>query len=296
MRLLTHTNQLYWLLMLLFWGSVRLSHARSDLPKGHGTDMNEDDHWSSGQILSALLLIAPVWSAIVGFTENKSQTIIDHVRLNNLLQEESDAPHNEADPRLVVPVPAESVTHDTTSLNFITRDFYQTAPWFIACLFMACATISLCTTFQFLYVLTDAPRMFLPNVGVLTLKEFWITQLGILYVLVFAYPLAHHSTILYGLWMDDWLRGLHLAGPMEWRRYAVWLLSLLIWGCYIVAWWMFVSTSQADLIGVYFWLWGILTLIYLLGNLRAAKDKVVRETPIWQTQSPDQAPPRLPTP
>lgn len=176
--------------------------------------VNADIQWSFGQLLSALLLIAPIWSMAVGFTDD---IIYESASLDGPRQNGFNIASLEDEPSLNTYAHME---HRTLAYDLKTRDFYQTAPWFVCCLFMACSTIIYQTIFQFFFVLTDW----------LTLLEYWVTDFGALYFFIFAYSGSLQSSILYGLWMDRWL--CRCPGRIRRRRYAFWGVSLLVWGHY----------------------------------------------------------------
>jgi hypothetical protein len=205
---------LYWLLVLLLWGTLKLYSARSDIFMA-----NANIQWTFGQMLSALLLIAPVWSMAVGFANDKKTQLPIHesLSLHGPRQDGFNTASLEDEPASNVYADME---HRTLAYDFNTRDYYQTAPWFVCCTFMACSTILYQTTFQFFSVLT----------GEQTLLEYWITESGVLFFFLLAYSGSHQATILYGLWMDHWL----YRSPERIRRrhYAFWGVALLVWGQY----------------------------------------------------------------
>ncbi|ROW03022.1 hypothetical protein VMCG_05817 [Cytospora schulzeri] len=144
--------ELYGLLILLLWGTMRLDIARSDVPQEIRGDLTESNQWSFGQILSALLLIAPVWSMAVGFTEdqpsNSPSHDHEHIMLERLGQDSIGTSKLKNDTF------SSDVTHRTPTVDFINRDDYQTAPWVASSSTMACATILMYTTALFESVVT----------------------------------------------------------------------------------------------------------------------------------------------
>lgn len=60
-----HRMQIYWVLVLVAWGTTRLLVTRGSVNPRDSIDQRET--WTFGQILPVLLLIAPIWSLVTAF-------------------------------------------------------------------------------------------------------------------------------------------------------------------------------------------------------------------------------------
>lgn len=254
------STQLYWLLVLLLWGTLRLYIARSGIQIDRSS--LEDNQWGFGQTLAALLLIAPIWSMVVEFTDHESlhphlQESREYSNIDHSRSDSSGGPPHQVDPFIQ---PANQARNNILTPPFTTQHYYQTTSWLVCCFFMAYSSILIITITQFVSVLVDQS----------SLGAFWVTGYGALFLVVLGYPCAYYINILYGLWMDNWLGGPHVNSKLrKRRRYVFWLISVLIWG---TNWYVFSESFNVRIaIGEYIGIAVTLTLIYLLGNIRAPR-------------------------
>lgn len=241
---------------------MRLFIARRDLPIDFIPKDEQDEgvQWSFGQILSALLLVVPIWSMAVGFTTNEDPVQTPphvQVRLDYLNQDNFNISNLEDGPFLNISSDGVARARD---FDFITRDYYQTTSWFMCPLLPGCLNIAFITASQILVLVTKE----------LNVVDFWFALPGTFYFLLTGYPIAYQTTILFGLWMDDWL-----CNPpklMKWRRYVYWLVCLVIWFPFtFLGFPIGMSFGPYIDTGIYFCICAFLNLVYIIGNLRRVR-------------------------
>ncbi|KAK2604324.1 hypothetical protein N8I77_007266 [Diaporthe amygdali] len=213
--------EVYWLFVILLWGTVKLLGARNMRSDDIATAENQ---WTFGQILPVLLLFGPIFSTTgifvfrftdksvpiiyhSGRTDQMASEIIplrnqDHLSgqatesriISDSLQDVEPSQHNS---------PSASVTpaSPTTSSRggqFAYLEDYSDASWLPICVASPFLLIVLATIFLFGTIY---------NFGVSfesqwTLYEVWISYFNGLYFLLISYPCACATTIRFGLGMD----------------------------------------------------------------------------------------------
>lgn len=209
-------------MVLVGWGTTKLLITRASV----SLDDKNDQHnaWTFGQILPVLLLIAPIWSLVTAFAFSDRSGRLR--RLSQTQQNPLTAPSATqiSSPRGFV---AHSTTADAVGSRSIGETRYIYCYWKGPCLAFACLLIFAVTILQFVYV----------SVGSFPLMEFWVDQLGMIYVLVLVYPFGLHCTILIGLVHEEGILG-DRSAPSRSKTYRarLWLTIFIVWVFFIAMW------------------------------------------------------------
>lgn len=235
-------TQIYWLMVLVGWGTTKLLVTRAIVRLDANNDENDayndqhdannDQHdaWTFGQILPVLLLVAPIWSLVTTFAfSDRSERLR---RLSRTQQNPLTAVSATqiSSPRGFV---ANSTTAGAVDSRSIGETRYISCYWIGPCLAFACLLVIAVTVMQFIYV----------SVAYIALTEFWVDQWGVIYVLVLVYPFGLHCSILIGLIHEEGILG-DRSAPSRSKTYQVrlWLTIFIVW-VFFIAMWVFSITG-----------------------------------------------------
>ncbi|KAI1178607.1 hypothetical protein F4777DRAFT_594366 [Nemania sp. FL0916] len=236
-------GEIYWLLVLLVWGTIRLV---SSLAINDKMVSDAESTWAFGQILPVVLLVAPIITSIEAFAPENISGSLRPPRYNwpRARRDFSyDSPRNLAPEdagsvtlaplRLSILAPASegniaAATADDQELDSgATADSrpisldgpnYDEAQWLGPCISSICAAVFTYTaicfglTFNFLKDRTYEPQF--------PLVETWFGGIGIFFSVLLAYPATTMSTVFVGVYIDFWNRQ---AGRQHWSL-ASWLV------------------------------------------------------------------------
>lgn len=227
--------------MLVTWGTTKLLQTRGSSNEYRTDIKGEDsDTWTFGQILPVLLLAAPIWSLIGAFVFDDRSERLPHpsqAHGNYLIAASTPAPQVPSLHELVTDFPAPSVVNaggpraaPIETAAIFTANRYIHCCWIGPCLAFPCFLIVSITYMQFYAVAGPSkPPIML-----------WITDLGMIYVIVLVYPLAFQCTILLGLVYEEGFIGdrssishSKACQPLLWpAMFIIWVFFLLLWFIY----------------------------------------------------------------
>ena len=230
------THQIYWLLAILLWGTVKLIGSRiipdPSLSPSMEAALAEENRWTFGQLLPVILLIGPVLSFAGTFALHDMQhttkrrdmrrLATDDVSLESLAQnDDSSAPQHSAYPgylpRHENGLPAEPAAFHRY------LESYEGAPWLPVCVIVPGMSIFAGTCMAF-FTAFDFTVDFRPE---FTLYDVWVGPIGLIYLLTLGYPGACVVSILLGLMLERWLQA-----ARTWRKFCYFLYCVAVYGSY----------------------------------------------------------------
>lgn len=235
--------------MLVAWGATKFFATRSS-PAAHDSVGRQNlNDWTFGQMLPVLLLAAPIWSLLGAFV------LSDRSEQTSYLGQEHDDPLMTVSAVLSPSTPGLATSqnlsaapsrvnsrgtgtipeiHRNDSTATLASGAYAYCYWIGPCLSAQCGLILAMPFLQILLNAADA----------LPLITFWITNEGMIYLLLLVYPLASQFSILLGLIQEAGLlgdRGTLEPSHSNARRVLLWLTFLAVWGFFIVLWYFFAT-------------------------------------------------------
>jgi hypothetical protein len=210
-------GELFWLTILLTWGTMRI-HSTISVAQNK-PELQDEKLWNFGQTLPVLLLIGPFLMVARSFTATSvqhdprlgwkpSEKQQQQATRQDTLQSEdfsssdlalvSGKQESKRVPELTFPAPHNLGTSLSTKSQ--QRDHYSNSPWAGACM------VSAFISFVFIIGMTFASlidfQRGLTNTG-RSVSTVWVEQGQLIVFMVIFYPLSMHIAILFGLYHDD---------------------------------------------------------------------------------------------
>lgn len=206
-------GELFWLTILLLWGTLRINGTISAAQKKE--ELQEEKQWNFGQTLPVLLLVGPFLMVIRSFTATSVQqdprqgwrpTEPRTARHDTIRSDDSSNDSTlisgekelKRDPELSFPAPHNLGTSLSTKSQ--ERDHYSNSPWAGSCM------VSAFITFCFLVGMTFGSLIDFQR-GLYGTKRsvsaVWLQGFQLIVYLALFYPLSLHIPIIFGLMHDD---------------------------------------------------------------------------------------------
>ncbi|KJZ79227.1 hypothetical protein HIM_01378 [Hirsutella minnesotensis 3608] len=230
--------EVYGLFVAVSLGILRVNSARyvvSSPDTQWASILQAERQWAFGQIVPLFCLAAPVLCCAGTFLHefNKSTTRDPEALMMEDLSRRSPAAHP---PRGEIatdvamsdePAPKDSCAPDKP--DWLTQDYYSTAPWILPCLISLFFIVCVVTVYLGL-------KMFPVHEGdgrqAESVWDLWFGSTNALPYVVFGFPLTCVSVLCFGLALDPWCRSWRCV---TWKRLVVFCAAMAICVCYFLA-------------------------------------------------------------
>lgn len=210
----------------------------------YGTTSVETNPWTFGQLVAVILLATPVFTMIWKFAEytpdpdgapNDSQTAPQHCNTGDaqkFAEENQNWRHLFTDIESLSGHNSRDIETNTNNANglsnsttaFLDRNYYTTASWLWPGVAPAYLSILALIVLMFLYT-----NLSFRGTPVLTMGEFWISELFMFTLPIFGFPCACSATFVCGLRLDHWFRR-----PSGWKSFLLFLFGSAMQAVYIL--------------------------------------------------------------
>lgn len=180
-------KQIIWSLVAVLWGTLKIRDATAQVPQ---YIFEQENNWTFGQIVPALLLAIPIFSTIIQFASNWTVSeYSDCLDLHGL---------SARDFRFTKPYPFATQISELPGL--LTDVYTSHASWLWPSL-VGMLVPALYFTFE------AFSHNFGPATGMKpfdSLVEVWFTQFGLLWYMFLGTPCVYSSILAIGLALDSW--------------------------------------------------------------------------------------------
>ena len=211
--------EVYWLGLVLIWGTFRLIGARNfhEMPPGVIEDENQ---WTFGQLLPVLLLISPIFNTF-GLFLSKTQKIPSPSVVGTMemgSDNESSRALNKRPNDITRPLARSQIsrlaTMDISPQSWTDHDYYA-AKWMPPCvgpIFVA-----------FFYLPGIAAGVLFSIFGHMrpqsTPWRFWVTELGGIWFVILGIPQSTMFAIMLGMGLDWWFKKKEKPLGRQWLQF-----------------------------------------------------------------------------
>ena len=221
--------EVYWLGLVLIWGTFRLIGARNfnGMPPGVIEDENQ---WTFGQLLPVLLLLSPIFNTF-GLFLSKTQKVTNPSAMETVEMgsesESSRALHkrpNDITRPLTRSQISRLATMDVSPESWTDHDYYA-SKWMPACVGPICLAFFYLPGLAagFLFSIAGHLR---PQV---TLLRFWVTDFGGIWFVVLGIPQSTMFAIMLGMGLEWWFKEKENPRGRQWLHLMFSTFSMMIY-------------------------------------------------------------------
>ncbi|KAI1360303.1 hypothetical protein F5Y08DRAFT_52948 [Xylaria arbuscula] len=258
--------EVYWLFVLLLWGTIRLASA---LSISNQAVRDAENAWTFGQVLPIVLLAAPIVTALETFSpivasprmretqinwpEERRLALIRPPIVGHSLNSQPGSVSASTEMNTLLPIRQTTITDDGMSgpinphgTNGITpsttsQAIYRDAEWSGPCFAIQWMAIFL---FTLLCVFTaynpghgvEFPPLFTP---LFTLFDLWYSQIKIFNLALTSYPAANISVVFLGIYMEHWRSSTNRQSWTIAEKLLFSCIASFLGAIHIVLWWSF---------------------------------------------------------